>query len=128
MRKRNLFVMPVALFMLLSAVSCGGSDVSTNNKKWEYKVKRVGGMVTSDENSEFRAKLVMADEDELNRMGEEGWELIDTYEETETTYPNWGNEKYVTGIQPNVRTMSVVFLFKRPVTAVKKDDKPKKAQ
>lgn len=44
-------------------------------------------------------------------------------DELETVYPNWGNEKYVTGIQPNVRTMSVVLILKRPAQDKKAEKK-----
>lgn len=49
----------------------------------------------------------------LNELGKEGWELIDVYTTSETVHPNFGNSSYVTGIQPNVRTREVNFVFKR---------------
>jgi len=32
---------------------------------------------------------------------------------TETVHPNFGNEQYVSGIEPNVRTAEIDFVFKR---------------
>lgn len=46
-----------------------------------------------------------------NSLGDEGWELVDVFEETETVHPNFGNSEYVTGIQPNVRTSEISFVF-----------------
>ena len=47
-------------------------------------------------------------------MGKEGWELVSTYTETATAFPNFGNSDYVTGIRDNTRTSVVNFVFKRP--------------
>jgi hypothetical protein len=49
-------------------------------------------------------------------MGEDGWELVSTYTEIATAFPNFGNSEYVTGIRENVRTSVVNFVFKRPST------------
>jgi len=49
-------------------------------------------------------------------LGLEGWELVAVAPLTETVHPNFGDEKYVTGLQPNVRTASFWLIFKRPIT------------
>lgn len=54
------------------------------------------------------------EDSQLNEMGSQGWELVDVYTMTETIHPNFGNSSYVTGLQPNVRTSEVAFVFKRP--------------
>ena len=51
--------------------------------------------------------------DELNILGNEGWEIINSYLEMETAFPNFGNPNYLTGLQPNVRPQRVVYLLKR---------------
>jgi hypothetical protein len=50
----------------------------------------------------------------LNKMGQEGWELVNTYTEIATAFPNFGNSEYVTGLRENVRTSVINFVFKRP--------------
>lgn len=52
-------------------------------------------------------------EDELNSLGAQGWEIVTSYIETETAWPNFGNSGYVTGLQPNVRPQSLVVILKR---------------
>ena len=56
---------------------------------------------------------VTPSEDDLNNYGKEGWELVTSYLEMETAWYNFGNEGFVTGLQPNVRPQRVVFVFKR---------------
>ena len=63
----------------------------------------------------------------LNKMGKEGWELVSTYTETATAFPNFGNSDYVTGIRDNTRTSVVNFVFKRQSDGKEeKNDKPAK--
>ena len=58
--------------------------------------------------------LVFADQTSmLNKMGKEGWELVSTYTEIGTSFPNFGNSEYVTGLRTNTRTVVVNFVFKR---------------
>jgi hypothetical protein len=83
---------------------------------WEYRVVTLDA-TTHDKNGQNALatnsiKPVEADMDELGKVG---WELVSSYVETETSYPNFGGEKFVTGIQPNVRPMQVVLLYKRHV-------------
>lgn len=40
---------------------------------------------------------------------------MDIITETETVHPNFGNDDYVAGIQPNVRTRSVILLLRRRI-------------
>lgn len=86
-------------------------------KHWEYRAYTVNGVDEGD----FRSKTVFPDLEALNKLGDEGWELVSTYEKLETAHPNYGNEKYVTGLQANTRTGAVVFLFKRLSSGSKSD-------
>lgn len=120
---KKFIYLVVTLTACMGLVSCGGQG--STDLKWEYKVIRANGVIDPDyeNHGEFAPKYVIVTDDELNELGADGWELVGTYNETETTYPNWGNEKYVTGIQPNVRTKSVTLIFKRPASAKNKDTK-----
>jgi len=93
-----------SLFLALFLVSCG-SD------KWEYKTVSVN----SESTDKFSPGEVKISNEDLNLFGQEGWELVGVYTITETVHPNFGNSEYVNGIQPNVRTGKVNFIFKRKV-------------
>ena len=109
--------------MIATLFSCG-----SKNEQWEYKVVKVAG-----KNAEMMAdfgSLVFSDQTAmLNKMGKEGWELVSTYTETGTSFPNFGNSEYVTGLRTNTRTVVVNFVFKRVSDGkeeTKKSDKKSK--
>lgn len=80
------------------------------NKAWEYKVVsdfKENTYPTSHPNNFY------SNDGLLTALGNEGWELVDTYTILETVHPNFGNSSYVTGLQPNVRTKELVFIYKR---------------
>ena len=108
--KRFLFV----AIAVIALSSC------TENTKWEYKVVKVAGQ--NAESLPDYAPMVFNDQTPmLNKMGEDGWELVNSYTETNTVHPNFGNSEYVTGIRENTRTSVLNFVFKR--TKQKKDKK-----
>lgn len=96
--KQLLFLL--SLVALLS--SCG-------NKKWEYKTISVASEAhglaedPSIEDPTYR----------LSILGNEGWEVVGTYTEVRTRFPNFGNDEYVTGIRTNTATEVVTFVLKR---------------
>ena len=111
---------------LIATLAC---MVSCNSKPqtWEYKVVKVAG-----KEAEYQAdfgSLVYGDQTAmLNTMGNEGWELVSTYTETSTAFPNFGSSEYVTGLRDNTRTSVVNFVFKRISDGKEeaKDNKKKK--
>ncbi len=81
---------------------------------WEYKTLKFfsdGYERTGSESGEYTT--IYVSEEKLNELGKEGWELISTSLEMETAYPNFGDSRYVTGLQPNVRPQSLICIFKR---------------
>jgi len=85
------------------------------NNKWEYKVVN---LYANDEtsrtgNTALKAQHIAPSETDLNELGRQGWELVTSYGEVETAFPNFGDSKYVTGLQPNIRPQSTVLIFKR---------------
>ena len=54
-------------------------------------------------------------DDDLVLLGAQGWELVSTTLEMETSFPNFGNSSYVTGIQSNIRPQRLICIFKRPL-------------
>ncbi|MDE7413088.1 MAG: DUF4177 domain-containing protein [Muribaculaceae bacterium] len=110
------------ILSLLTLVGCNKDD---ENAKWEYKVVTLGDgswahlshMITQDTKMEdFFPTLFEDPTVELDALGEEGWELVNVYTTTETTYPNMGKSEYHTGVKENTRTQTVNFVFKRKKT------------
>lgn len=93
----------------LALAACGEKA-----RVWEYKVVAVhaeGHDRTGRPAMKFAS--VTPAETDLDVLGKDGWELASSYLEVETAYPNFGNDSYVTGLQPNVRPQRLVMLFKR---------------
>ena len=115
-------LLTILLVILISTIAYGIISIKasigvTQEQKWEYKTVNITPSANNSRTgtgaSEYNA--ITPSETQLNTLGGEGWELVSSYLEMETAYPNFGDEKYVTGIQPNIRPQSVVLLFKRPV-------------
>jgi len=96
----------LSLVILFIFIAC------SNN--WEYKIVTVIGTEQSSYGN-MRAKSFYIPDDDFNKLGKEGWELVDIFEIIETAHPNFGDERYVSGIQPNVRTAELNFVFKRKI-------------
>lgn len=82
--------------------------------RWEYQtvefpstgISRTGSFALS-------ASTIQIDSSRLKDMGEQGWELVDSFVEVETAFPNFGKEEYVTGLRENIRPQKAVLIFKR---------------
>lgn len=98
---KKIFLITVIGFLSFSCTS-----------KWEYKTISVKGE-EQETMPKFQANKFEVSDESLNLFGKDGWELIGIYEKTETVHPNYGNEEYVSGLQPNVRTAEINFVFKR---------------
>ena len=98
-----------AIISFLILASC------TNATQWEYKIVSIEGESEYEYSNFHNLKFGITNED-LNAYGFDGWELVDVYTTTETKHPNFGDDKYVTGIRENTRTSTVNFVFKRPFT------------
>jgi len=111
----------VCAALLLTA--CGGGG-SSKIQEWEYKTVMADLSYHGGDwgNSDF-----MLSDDTLAVLGEEGWELVTSYEMVHTVFPNFGASAYVTGIRTNTRTFQVRFIFKRPLTAENKKKREQEA-
>ena len=87
---------------------------TTQAKEWEYRVVKVPGhyYIISSKQDLYPCEQ---DEDELTQTLNQyrDWELVGTTMEIETVHPNYGNDDYVTGLQPNTRTCSVILIFRK---------------
>ena len=101
----------VVLALVVSLVPRSGQA-----PKWEYKL--VSFMSEGHEREGIDAikySSILIGNDSLQEYGEEGWELVGSFLEMETAYPNFGRSEYVIGLQPNVRPQRLVLIFKRPL-------------
>lgn len=108
---KKFFFIATLLLVMLATSSCGGDS---KDVKWEYKVVRTDAFRDAGYKEDFAAKYLVVSEDQINELGAQGWELVNAFTEVETAHPNYGNEKYVTGLQANVRSAAVTLIFKRP--------------
>lgn len=109
------------LILVFAFVSCQKSE----REQWEYKTLKLEGRAYAD----YFSNMFDNPDSKLNALGKEGWELVTAFTETETVHPNFGNAQYVTGLQPNTRTSSVIFVFKRKlIEEEKKGEKEVKAK
>lgn len=100
-----------AFFLLILSIifySC-----SSKEKSWEYKVVSYSNSLSLYRPGEFDDISITPSLDELNKLGDEGWQIATSYLEIETAFPNFGNEKYHTGIKSNIRPKRLVIIFKR---------------
>jgi hypothetical protein len=108
---KKLIYILVAVMVVLRAASC--SKKEEGRQKWEYKTLVASGL----DLGLFSSRPDNIPHAALDTLGMAGWELVDVYTRTETVHPNFGDSKYVTGLQPNSRTAEVYYVFKRPVVA-----------
>lgn len=105
--------------MIAALASCGNE-----NQIWEYKIVKVAGQDAAVM-EDYGPKVFDDQSQMLNKMGKDGWELVDTYTEIGSAFPNFGNKDYVTGIRENTRTTVLNFIFKRQVKEQSTSQKPK---
>jgi hypothetical protein len=109
------------LFMMNVQMKDTANSLATLEKQyakaggWEYKVISLNAKeLDLYVNDEINPAQVDVSQSLLNQYGLEGWELVDIVTQYETVHPNFGNDEYVYGIQPNVRPNSADLVFKRP--------------
>ncbi|MEN3333530.1 MAG: hypothetical protein V7641_2895 [Blastocatellia bacterium] len=105
---------PMLIGLVCLCVLLLGWSVFKPRPKFEYAIVQLGS--ESNERTGAAAMkfaTIKVEESRLTSMGDEGWELVSSWLEMETAYPNFGKEEYVTGLQPNIRPQRAVLLFKR---------------
>lgn len=107
----------VIILILLVGSGLPFWDIFKPIQEWEYEVVALytkEGSYVSSGLKDFAPTTVSLESEDLIKMGEQGWELVDVFTELETVHPNFGDGGYVTGIRTNTRTHKVTLLFKRP--------------
>lgn len=112
-------ILPIFNTLLLAGIFITLILIFFNNRsKWEYQTieftAKESDTAFSDNQKALSYKTIPDISSKILEMGQEHWELVGSYLENETAYPNFGNSEYVTGIQPNVRPQKLVLIFKRP--------------
>lgn len=115
------FILSVLLCISICTILYGIISIKftqgiTKEQKWEYKTVSVKPSSKSNKMGTGAGDFstIELSEEQLNQLGIDGWELVSSYLEMETSYPNFADQRNVTGIKPNVRPQDVVLLFKRP--------------
>lgn len=84
--------------------------------RYEYKVVTVAPESLERTGDEaMKAASISVNEKELSALGNQGWEIVGSYLELETAYPNFGDAKYVTGLQTNVRPQRLVLILRHRI-------------
>lgn len=86
---------------------------------WEYKVvyATAGGNHERTGANALAVNDIVVEETVLNNLGKDNWEMVSSFLELETSFPNLADPKYTTGIHPNVRPKRLGLVFKRPASA-----------
>ena len=79
-----------------------------HTRSYEYKV-----LVVESQRNEYGEGALSVAERSLADLGRQGWELVGVVDDVETSFPNFGNAEYHTGIKSNTHTKSAHILFKR---------------
>lgn len=103
----------VALFVALMSASCMEAHPLPAMSAWQYRVLYVPAPKAPNETG----VTIKVDEAAMAAVGGDGWELVSSYEEYNTVFPNFSqDQKIVTGIESNVRPTQLVLIFKKPLT------------
>lgn len=100
-----------------AAVAAAWHESAVAPVRWEYRTVTIHADVSNRREGDGAGAFgsVTPGDEALNVLGADGWELVTSYLEMETAWVNFGNSRYVTGLQPNVRPQRAVLLFRRVV-------------
>lgn len=115
MMAEKVYKTVILIVLVVISLTLIYSNLNRSGDSWEYMVLKYVPYNLPDRTGEgaFLATTIDISESELDRYGQQGWELVAAYTEIETAFPNFGNPSYVTGLQPNVRPQAVTLIFKR---------------
>lgn len=112
--KCNKILIVLCIVIILLLIFTQGNSISVR-QQWQYRtVTYYGSQYKRQGTQAFNYSEVIVPQDEIDKYGKNGWELVTSYLEMETAFPNFGDKNYVTGININVRPQAVKLIFKRP--------------
>jgi hypothetical protein len=82
--------------------------LALHSRSYEYKV-----ITIESQRNEYGEGTIALTEASMVDLGQHGWELVGAVDDVETSFPNFGDTEYHTGIKSNTHTKSVHLLFKR---------------
>lgn len=86
--------------------------VGACTSQWEYKTVEVEGTL-EESHGDYFDRSFPQDDELLNEMGANGWELVSSYPLIETVYPDLGRERLVIHTKSNTRTKAIRYVFKK---------------
>ena len=102
------------LFAFIAGVWAGCTKFAPPSKPEPYEFKVLYQPAAAQDMKASQG--IQINEGDLNILGGSGWQLVASYVEEETVFPNLGDPKFITGVESNVRPKRVVLLFQRPLT------------
>lgn len=115
MIQKKIYLFVVMLCAAFAFASCGKKET-----KWEYltlQVKVSSYQYGDDEPTLYPDTI-------LYNLGMDGWELVSAVPVEGTTFPNFGDKKYVTGIRDLTATRLIEFILKREYKEGRKEKYP----
>lgn len=115
---KKLLLIPVLAFLLTCCAKEENKPV-----QWEYRTVQIGQDVFQemDDIESMLPSVFENPTNRLNELGKDGWELVGMYSEISTSFPNFGDKQYHTGIKTNTKTQRVTFVLKRQRVEAEKD-------
>jgi hypothetical protein len=115
------------LLFLIICISCFGQNrTRTQRVIWEYKVVKVNDRFYNNSDFRFNPPMFHDQTAMLNKMGNEGWELVNVYTEVSTVVGdvepqqlklyriNGSTIKTYNFNDSSIKTQVINFVFKRP--------------
>jgi len=116
---KRLFIILPFIFVLI--FGCNQEKENTRITKWEYKTLEFGPtpnptMYYTDITDVKDNPSIMMYDFQLNELGLEGWELVDSYLESNSYFVNIAKKKSnVNSLKPILGPTKLKLIFKRPI-------------
>ena len=80
-----------------------------NYRVFDYKIIEASSIGTEYEDGKLNLPKV-----DIEELGAGGWELVGVVDDIRTSFPNFGDMEYHTGMKSNTHTKGAYLIFKRP--------------
>jgi len=116
---KKIFIIAPFIFILIAG--CNQANEDTGIARWEYKILEFGPtpdptMYYTDISDIKDNPSIMMYDFQLNELGLEGWELVDSYLESNSYFVNIAKKKSnVDSLKPILGPTKLKLIFKRPL-------------